>query len=69
MKSFLLSRYVIRPEDFTKNKPKGKNNDIKLKDLGLADNLFPTIGEEEEVGLLNKAAPRLNIVDEIHIVL
>jgi len=56
--SSVLDRYVIRPEDFAKNKPKGKKKDIQLKDLGLADNLFPTIGEEEEVGLLNKAAPR-----------
>jgi len=47
----VLERYVIKAEDYKKSKP-------KKGDLGLASNLFATEGEEEEVGLLNKAAPR-----------
>ena len=54
----VLFRFVIRADV---DKPKSEPV-LKIEDLRLPSQIFATEGEEEEVGMLNKAAPRSVVV-------
>ena len=55
---FLLSRFVIERESARKeNNEQAKEERVMVGNLSLPGRVFPS-REEEEVGLLNRAAPR-----------